>query len=121
MDKRRRDLVREYKDTRRAAGVGAVRNTVSGKILLVAGVDLAALLNRNQAQLRLGAHRIAELQGDWNTLGADAFRFEVVDTLPAPEKVDYDPTEDLATLEAMWLDKLRPYGAKGYNRERKAR
>ncbi len=118
MDKRRRDLVREYKDTRRTAGVGAVRNTVNGKILLVAGADLPALLNRNQAQLRLGAHRIAELQGDWNTMGPNAFLFEIVDTLPPSEKADYDPTEDLATLETMWLQKLRPYGSKGYNRER---
>lgn len=115
MSQRRRELARAYKDTPRTAGVGVVRNTLSGKLLLIAGSDLPALLNRHQAQLRLGAHRNAALQEDWNTLGAERFAFEVLDTLSAPETPGADRAEDLRTLEALWLDKLKPFGPAGYN------
>lgn len=117
MDSRRRELVREYKEAPRTAGVGIVRNTKNGKVLVVAGTDLPALLNRHRAQLRLNGHRHAELQGDWHTYGADAFTFEVLDTLTPPrDATGWDPAEELATLEALWLEKLQPYGTQGYNR-----
>lgn len=114
MDQHRKDLVRAYKETPRSAGVGAVKNLASGKLLLLASPDIPALLNRHQAQLKLGAHRNAELQKDWNSLGAERFAFEVLDTLPPPETPDADPTEDLATLEDLWLEKLQPYEPTGY-------
>jgi hypothetical protein len=55
------------------------------------------------------------LQKDWNELGADAFVFEVLDTLTPPERPDYDPSDDLRALEQLWLDKLKPFGDRGYN------
>jgi len=115
MAKTRRELAREYKDTPRTAGVGVVRNTVNGKVLLVASRDIPALLNRHLAQLRLGVHRNTALQADWTDLGAERFSFQVVDTLPPPDTPDYDPTEDLATLEALWLEKLAPFAPAGYH------
>jgi hypothetical protein len=77
------------------------------------------MLNRQQSQLRLSAHPNRELQRDWNELGADAFEFEILDTLTMPERADYDPTQDLRALEELWLDKLSPFGNNGYNREPK--
>jgi hypothetical protein len=115
MLKSRRELIREYKNTPRTAGVGVVRNTANGKVLLVAGADLPALLNRQLAQLRVGAHWSAALQHDWRTLGPEHFTFEVLDTLPPPETPESDRTEDLAALEALWLEKLAPYAPVGYN------
>jgi hypothetical protein len=47
--------------------------------------------------------------------------FEVVDALPPPKTPDYDPTEDLETLQALWLEKLKPYAPAGYNPPPKAR
>ena len=91
MDPDRRALTRAYKDTPRTAGVGAVRNTANGKILLVSSLDVRSLLNRHQAQLKLGAHRNAALQEDWQAAGAAAFTFEVLDTLPPPKDPDDDP------------------------------
>jgi len=111
----RRALSRAYKDTPRTAGVGVVRNTANGRLLLVAGLDVRSLLNRHQAQLRLGAHRNTALQDDWNAAGAGAFAFDVLDTLPPPKEPDDDPASDLATLEAMWLEKLQPFVPAGYN------
>jgi hypothetical protein len=36
-----------------------------------------------------------------------------------PDQADYDPSADLRTLEQMWLDKLSPFGNRGYNPEPK--
>lgn len=115
MPRDRKALIREYKDTPRQAGIGVIRNTASGRILLLAGRDIPALLNRHRAQLRLGGHRNAELQRDWAGQGEEAFVFEIVDTLTPRDTPDYDPTEDLQALEQLWLEKLAPFGAKGYN------
>ena len=115
----RKALVREYKDTPRTMGVGAVRNLTNGKLLLFAAADLGALLNRQRAQLRLNGHRIRGLQEDWNALGADAFAFEVVDTLAPADTPGYDPTEDLESLLALWMDKLRPFEPAGYHQPRR--
>lgn len=110
----RRELTRAYRETRRPMGVYRVRNTTDGRSLVGRSVDLPSILNRERAQLRLGAHRNAELQRDWNALGPNAFAFEVLDTLAPPEQPDYDPTEDLRVLEALWLERLEPFGERGY-------
>ena len=110
----RKALIREYKDTPRVMGVGIVRNSASGKSLVVASQNLPALLNRHQAQLRLGVHANRALQQDWNE-GPDRFQFEILDTLSPADKPDYDPTDDLRVLEALWMEKLQPFDPAGYH------
>ena len=112
----RKALIREYKDTPRIMGVGIVRNKANGKALVVASQNLPALLNRHQAQLRLGVHANGALQQDW-TAGSDQFEFAILDTLPPADKPDYDSTEDLRVLEALWMEKLRPFEPAGYHRK----
>jgi type II secretory pathway component PulK len=113
----RKALIREYKATRRPMGVFQVRNTRSGKVFLGSAVDLPSMLNRQRAQLQMGAHPNRSLQADWRALGADAFAFEVLDTLTPSDEGGYDPAADLRTLEAMWLAKIAPFGERGYNAE----
>jgi hypothetical protein len=96
-------------------GIGVIRNTASGKVLLIAGRDIPALLNRHQAQLRLGVHRNQHLQHDWQTLGAPGFAFEIVDTLAPKDTPGYDPGDDLRALEQLWLEKLSPFEPAGYH------
>ena len=112
----RKALIREYKENRRPMGVYRVRNTVNGKSLIGVSVDLPSILNRQRAQLRLRSHSNRALQADWDALGAEAFEFEVVDTLTPPDRADYDPTDDLKALEELWLEKLSPFDEHGYNR-----
>jgi hypothetical protein len=114
----RKALIRQYKETPRSMGVGAVRNKLSGKLLVVASRDLPALLNRQRAQLGLDAHPNRALQADWNLLGADAFEFVTLDSLAPKETPGYDPTEDLRTLEALWLERLDPFEPDGYQRRK---
>jgi group I intron endonuclease len=113
MDKKA--LTREYKENRRPMGVYQVRNTVNGKLLVGTSVDLPSILNRHRAELRMGGHRNRELQKDWTKFGPEAFEFEVLDTLTPPERLDYDPKDDLRALEELWLDKLSPFDERGYN------
>ena len=115
---RKRELVRAYKESRRPMGVYQVRNTVDGRAFVARSVDLPSALNRERAALRFGAHGNAALQRDWNALGPDAFAFEVLDTLTPPEgQPAYDPADDLRVLEALWLERLQPYGERGYLQE----
>ena len=114
MDKKA--LKREYKETARPMGVYQVRNTVNGKVLIGTSVDLPSILNRQRGELRLGGHRNRALQQDWNEHGAEAFEFEVLDTLPPSDRPGFDPSSDLKALEELWLEKLAPFGERGYNR-----
>jgi hypothetical protein len=116
----RKALIREYKTDRRPVGVFQVRNTMNGKVFLGSTVDLPSMLNRQRAQLRMGAHPNRQLQADWRAHGANAFAFEVVDTLTPSDEASYDPAADLSTLEAMWLAKVEPFGQRGYNAEPKS-
>jgi len=102
----RKALVREYKESRRPMGVYRIRNLASGRALIGTSTDLPSILNRHRAQLRLNAHPGRALQADWNEFGADAFAFEVLDTLQPPEDMSYDPSEDLRVLEALWRERL---------------
>ena len=117
----RKALIRQYKETRRPAGVFRVQNTVNGKSLVGTSVDLPSMLNRQRAQLRMGGHDNRALQTDWDTLGADAFEFEVLDVLTPPEQADWNPRDELHVLEKLWLEKLAPLGDRGYNPEPKPR
>ena len=112
----RKALARQYKETPRTMGVGVVRNTTTGKVLLLAGRDIPALLNRHKAQLKFNASQVRTLQADWNALGEAKFEFQVVDTLEPSDKPGYDPADDLRQLEAMWMEKLAPYEPTGYHR-----
>jgi len=106
MSSDRRRLIREYKNTPRIMGVGVVRNAVDGRILLVSGTDIRSLLNRHQAQLRLGVHPNRQLLADWQLRGAAAFSFEVLDTLTPSQDPGYDPGGDLAALHELWREKV---------------
>jgi hypothetical protein len=112
----RKAMVRAYREQRPTMGIFQVRNTVSGRVLIGASTDVPAMLNRHQAQLRMGGHPNRELQADWRALGADAFAFEALDTLTPSDAPDADPRADLKVLERMWLEKLEPYGERGYHR-----
>jgi len=96
-------------------GVFRVCNTANGKSFVGSSVDLPSMLNRQRAQLGFGGHPNKELQRDWQAMGAEAFAFEVLDTLTPREEPGWDPADELRALEALWLEKLSPFGDLGYN------
>jgi len=113
----RKDLQRHYKETPRQMGVYRIHNKVNGKSFVGSARDVPGKLNGQRFQLRMRMHRNAVLQQEWDQYGSDAFVFEALDLLEPGDAPDYDPTEDLQVLEDLWLQKLQPFGERGYNRE----
>jgi hypothetical protein len=106
----RKAMTRQYKETPRPAGLFAVRNIIESTLLIGTTADLPGMLNRQRFQLELGSHPDKILQADWNRLGPAAFAFEVLDDLEIPAEPGYDPRDDLATLQEMWIAKLSSAG-----------
>ncbi len=114
---RRKEIIREYKENPPPAGIFRMTNTANGKILIGKGLNVQGKINSNLAQLKFGGHRNKELQQDWKKYGSDAFSFEVLDYLKEDPVHPERQADELAALEELWLDKLKPYGEKGYNKE----
>jgi hypothetical protein len=95
-------------------GVFLIRNTLKDKVLVATGLDLSGAVNRHKFQLTMGTHRNTELQRDWDELGSDKFSFEIVDEISPIQDADLDYRKELAALEKLWLEKLEPYGDRGY-------
>lgn len=115
---RRKELKLAYKQNPPLAGVFQIKNLVNGKIFLGSGLDARGILNGQQAQLKFKAHRNKALQQDWNKYGSDQFSCDVLEYLEPADNPDYDVRGDLAVLEELWLEKLEPYGEKGYNKKK---
>ena len=112
----RKALTRAYKASRRPMGVYCVRNLETGEALIGHSVDLPSILNRERVTLRMGGHPNRRLQHDWNARGANAFIFEVLDTLAWPESTpDFNPTDDLVLLDAMWRERMQANGQGSYS------
>jgi hypothetical protein len=109
-----KQLKEEYKRAVRPMGVFQIRNLKNGKIFVVAGIDLAGIINRHKFALAAGGHANKRLQEDWNSQGADDFAFEILDQMN-PADNTADSRRDLAALEDIWLEKFKPYDERGYN------
>lgn len=119
MDKK--GLKRDYKQTNRPMGVYQIRNLGNEKVLVGSTLNLSGIFNRHRFQLKMNAHPNKSLQTDWNKLGSENFAFEILEELFPRENPDYDYHADLTCLEDLWLEKLEPYGDKGYNEKKKTR
>ncbi|MCX6556260.1 MAG: GIY-YIG nuclease family protein [Candidatus Aminicenantes bacterium] len=107
-----------FKQTPRPMGIYQIKNLANDKIYIGRSADLNGKINSERFQLRNNMHMNRELQGDFNALGEEKFAFEVLDRLPPKEEPGLDYGEDLKTLEVMWLEKLRPFGARGYHKQK---
>lgn len=116
-----RQLKQEYLENPPRMGIFQIRNLVNEKILVMGAFNLPGIINRHQFELRSGSHKNRELQAEWSELGGDRFVFEILDELTPPSSPDTDPRADLLALEDLWLDKLQPYGERGYNQRKKSR
>jgi hypothetical protein len=112
----RKSIIREYKETPRRMGVFRITNLANGKIFIGSSSNLPAILNRFKSELKMGSCRNFGLQEEWKKFGPEAFAFEELEILEPLDDPNYDPAEDLRFLEALWIEKLKPYGDKGYNK-----
>lgn len=106
---------KRYKETLQPMGIYQIKNLVNGKIFIGCSKNLNGKLNSHKFQLENNCHVIKELQKDFNQSGKENFSFDVIDYLEPKEGIAYDYTEDLAALEELWLEKIRPFEENGYN------
>jgi hypothetical protein len=113
--KSRKELNREYQERPKPAGVFQVKNTANGRILLGSSLNLDGALNGHRFMLKTGSHRNKELLSDWNEYGADNFVFEILEVVDVRDNPNFNLSDELTLLEMIWLEKLEPFGEKGYN------
>jgi group I intron endonuclease len=113
--KSRRELNREYTERVKPAGVYQVKNLVNGKVLLGSSLNLEGPLNRHKFMLKIGSHLNKALQKDWNELGPDQFIFEILEQVQVRDDPNFNLKDELTLLEMIWLEKLQPFGERGYN------
>jgi group I intron endonuclease len=119
--KSKQDIIREYKERKKPAGVFQIRNTVNGKVLLGSSFNLEGPLNSHKFMLTIGSHRNPALQKDWNKYGADKFIFEILEQVKVKDDPDFNLNDELTLLEQIWIEKLQPFSEHGYNTEPKIR
>lgn len=112
----RRDKIREYKKTVQPMGIVQVRNLRDNRVYLTASANTPGTINSIRFQLKMGAFLPSSgLAKDWKELGEEQFVVEVLDTLTPVDDPAHDYRDDLNALEAMWMEKLKPFGEKGYH------
>ena len=117
----KKELKREYKQNLRPMGIFQIRNLIKEKVFIGSTLNLPGIFNRHEFQLKMGGHPNKILQADWNEFGAENFEFEILEEVFPRENPDYNYAADLEVLEDLWLEKLEPYGDKGYNERKKTR
>ncbi len=113
--KTKEELKREYKERQKPAGIFQIKNTVNNKVLLGSSLNLEGPLNSHKFMLTIGRHRNEALQNDWNKYGPDKFVFEILEVVRVKDDPNFNLEDELTLLEEIWLEKLQPFGEKGYN------
>ena len=84
-------------------GVCAVRNTATGRLLLLSAADPAARRKRCAFAASTGTPLLPALADDWSRYGRDCFVFEVLETLmrePEQAEAQFRAELDVTRLSA---------------------
>ncbi|OUS68798.1 LuxR family transcriptional regulator [Paenibacillus sp. MY03] len=111
---RRKELQEAYKEMKTYMGVVQIKNKESGKLYIASYPNLKNKWPSIKTQLEMGRFKNLELQKDWRELGEAAFAFDILEQKDASDITDIKWA--LKQLEKPWLQKLQPYGEKGYNK-----
>ncbi|MBU2513174.1 GIY-YIG nuclease family protein [bacterium] len=112
----KKEIIRKYKETVQPMGVYQIKNLKNHKLFIGSTKDIRARINRIKFQLKTGSYSHKEIQQDYFEAGETGFSVEVLDLLSTIEHLDENYDEELELLEQLWLDKIQPYGDKGYNK-----
>ncbi|WP_242985342.1 DUF2087 domain-containing protein [Vallitalea okinawensis] len=119
---------------KRPAGVFCIRNKQNGKVFIHSSDDITSKMNRFKKSLESnGIFPNKALQEEYNTLGEEAFEFEILEEVRREEdEIAYAMDENFTEiqkrvrkkakdLEEKWLENLQPYGDRGYHRKKSKR
>jgi hypothetical protein len=110
----RAQLLQQYKEIKIEAGVYQIKNTLNGKVYISSTPNLRSL-NGKSLELNMGTAKNKALQKEWTEQGEQAFVIEVLEVLKPDENPFIELKDQLKKLEESWIDKLQPYGDKGYH------
>jgi len=113
--KSRKEIHQEYKERVKPCGVFQVKNIANGKVLLGSSLNLEGPLNSHRFMLKIGSHTNKALQKDWDEFGPDRFIFEILEVVKVSDDPNFNLKEELTLLEQIWLERLQPFGERGYN------
>jgi hypothetical protein len=112
----RKELIKEYKNSLRPMGIVQVRNITNNRVYITASANTPGTINSIRFQLKMGSFLPSpELIKDWRTFGEQNFVIEVLDELKPVDDPAHDYQEDLKALETIWMEKLKPFGERGYH------
>ncbi|CAM4319634.1 GIY-YIG nuclease family protein [Bacillus manliponensis] len=111
---RKAELKQLYKEIKIEAGIYSITNTKNNKVYVDSTRNLKTISGR-KFELNAGSCTNRALQMEWNEYGASAFQFEVLEVLKKKDDPYFNEKEELKKLEEKWVEKLQPYGERGYN------
>src|SRR5258708_31131791 len=95
-----------------ASGIYKITCTTNGRFYIGSSTNLRRRQSHHWSWLRQNRHYNPHMQRAWNKYGEQAFTFEVLELV-----LPMDPTG----REKYWLNKLKPFGRKGFNSARDAK
>jgi hypothetical protein len=114
---RKKEIKRQYKETDVEAGVYRIKNTINQKLLVGSTKNLKTL-NGIKFMLETNGYTTnKDLQKEWNQYGKEAFIIDILEVLKKSDEPYFNEKEALLALEEKWLEKLQPYGERGYNKK----
>lgn len=114
----RKALKRQYLETKTRAGVYAIRNQITGRVLVAGSTNVQGTLNRHHFELRYGQHRNAKLAQDWVEHGETNFLFDVLDMVKHSEDPAFNAAQELEMLVSLWRQEIPCVGELGYDEPR---
>ena len=103
----KKKIISEYKQRLEIGGVIAVKNSITGKVLLEATRDVEGYKNRFEFSKKTGSAVSLKLAQDCKTYGADAFILEVLETIKKGEnQTPKEFSDDVKLLKELWHEKF---------------
>ena len=104
---KRRALAKEYKERKKVGGVFCLRNTETGRYLLMPAADAQGLKNRFAFMQRTNSPLSMQVAEDWRRFGSGTFTLECLEELEKKElQSDREFREDIEVLARLWQDRL---------------
>jgi hypothetical protein len=119
MDRQQAKL--DYKNRKPNMGIYQITNRDNGKIYVASSRNLDGTLSRFEMALKHNWGWDAanhELNREMKEQKPEHFILEILDRLKPNDDPYYNYSEDLKTLEELWLERLQPYDERGYNKRK---
>jgi hypothetical protein len=111
---RRKELRMKWNEQKTVAGVFQIKNVKNHKIFVDSTRNINTV-NGQKFMLEHHSHPNKSLQTEWDEFGADAFAFEILETLEKTPDEYYDVKDVLKKLKQKWMEQLQPFGSHGYH------